>query len=257
MVRKIDFSKIRKINLKDIKKEEIERKFRKALYSPYFYLVLGLFIGLLITVQFRTQASRPLNPIAFYNQLSDVKNEYSTKKESLSKQVKELQKQINDKQNSLSDKNTVVLFNSINEQELIFGANSINGEGVIVTISDGPNQIKDDFSKSLTHAADLRDIVNLLWYAGSEGISINGERIIYDTSIDCVVSTIMINDGNYVPPFTIKAIGNKKDLYDTLNNSRKLIDIKKRADKKQINFDLQMQNDIKIEKYSGAIPKIN
>jgi uncharacterized protein YlxW (UPF0749 family) len=66
----------------------------------------------------------------------------------------------------------------------------------------------------------------------------------------------MINDNNYVPPFTIRAIGGKDDLYNILNNSRKLVDIKKRAEKKQIGFDLQKQDQIKIDRYSGIIPKV-
>ena len=130
----------------------------------------------------------------------------------------------------------------------------MSGGGIVITIQDGSNQVKDEFSKSLTHAADLRDIINLLWYSGAEAISVNGERIIYNTSIDCIVNTIMINNNNYVPPFTINAVGNKYDLYGAINSSKKLVDIKKRAAKKQIGFDMKMQDSINIKGYSGVYP---
>ena len=244
--------------VKDLDLDKVERKLKKLLSSPYLYLALGVFLGFLFTVQIRTESSRPLTPVLFYDQLNDVKKEYKDKNESLNNLIKQNQDEIKDKENALTDKNLVSksLFDSINEQELVFGNTDVTGNGIVVTISDGEYQVKDEFSKSLTHAADLRDIVNLLWYAGAEAVSINNERIIYNTSIDCIVSTIMINNNNYVPPFTVEAIGNKTGLMNTLNNSQKLEDIKKRAAKKQINFDIKYQDDIKIERYVGAYSKV-
>lgn len=254
--RKIDIKSI-KNKIRNIKKEDLEKNFKKALYSPYLYLILGLIFGLIFTIQFKTESVRPLSPVLFYGQLQDVKSDFTTRKDNLSNQVKDIQKEVKDKEKNLANKNIVStsMLNDLSNQEMLFGSTSVSGEGVIITISDGANQIKDEFSKSLTHAADLRDIVNLLWYSGAEAISINDERIIYNTSIDCVVSTIMINSNNYVPPFTIKAIGNRKDLNSVINSSRKLVDIKKRADKKQISFDMKEDVNIKINKYDGAFSK--
>jgi len=256
--KKINFKRInpKDIDWRKVNKKEIEKRFKKTLKSPYLYMVLGLIVGILFTIQFKTEAKRPLNPVLFYNELIDVKEDFFAKKEKLSSQIKELQEEIRDKESALADKNFVskTLFDDLNNQELIFGSTPVLGEGIEIVISDGTHQIQDEFSKSLTHAADLRDIVNLLWYSGAEAISINDERIIYNTSIDCIVNTIMINSNNYVPPFTIKAIGNRYDLYGVINGSGKLVDIKKRADKKQIEFDMKVQENIRIEKYFGIHP---
>jgi len=252
--RKIDLKSI-KTKIRNLKKEDLEKSIRSALYSPYLYLILGLVFGLLFTVQFKNESVRPLSPVLFYNQLQDVKSDFAAKKDALNSQVQDIQKEVKDKEKSLADKNLVSssMLNNLSDQEMLLGLTSVSGGGVVITISDGTNQVKDEFSKSLTHAADLRDIVNLLWYAGAEAVSINDERIIYNTSIDCIVSTILINNNNYVPPFTIKAIGNAKDLSEVINGSRKLVDIKKRADKKQINFDMEEDGNIKIRKYNGAL----
>lgn len=254
--RRMDLNSI-KTKVRAIKKEDLERGLRKALYSPYLYLALGLVFGLIITIQFKNESTRPLSPVLFYGQLQDTKAEFDNKRNNLSNQLKDVQQQVKDKERTLADKNLVSteMLNGLSDQEMLFGASNVSGEGVVITLSDGEMQIKDDEAKSLAHAADLRDIVNLLWYAGSEAISINDERFIYNTSIDCIVSTILINSNNYAPPFTIKAIGNKQDLSNTIGNSRKLVDIKKRADKKQISFGIRTQNDIKILKYSGPYSK--
>ena len=213
-------------------------------------------VGTLFTIQFKTESRRPLNPALFYNQLVDVKNDFIAKREELNKTAKGLQGEIQTKESALTNKKFISqsLLNNIASQELIFGSTSLSGGGIVITIQDGSNQVKDEFSKSLTHAADLRDIINLLWYSGAEAISVNGERIIYNTSIDCIVNTIMINNNNYVPPFTINAVGNKYDLYGAINSSKKLVDIKKRAAKKQIGFDMKMQDSINIKGYSGVYP---
>lgn len=246
------------LKIKSIDIRKIDIRFRKLLYSPYLYLSLGIFLGFLFTLQFKTESSRPLAPTLFFGQLNSTKDDYHKKNEDLNNQIGQIQKEIKDKENALNDKNLISssAFNSVNEQELVFGNSNVSGEGIEITISDGEYQIKDEFSKSLTHAADLRDIVNLLWYAGAEAISINNERIIYNTSIDCIVSTIMINNSNYGPPFTVRAIGNKGDLSNVINNSRKLEDIKKRAAKKQITFDLKEQGNLKIDRYLGAYSNI-
>jgi len=256
-LKNIIFRKIRKIDWKKFfNKGEAEKSFRKALKSPYLYLILGFVVGILFTIQFKTESRRPLNPILFYNELKDVKEDFFTKKQDLNNQIKKLQDEITEKEKALANRKFISqsLFNNLTEQELIFGSADIIGGGIVITLSDGDYQIKDEFSKSLAHAADLRDIVNLLWYAGAEAISINEERIIYNTSIDCLVNTIVINNNNYVPPFEIKAIGNKYDLYGIINGSRKLLDIKKRAAKKQIAFSMEMRDAIKIKGYSGVYP---
>jgi len=254
---KINLKRVDLKKLKDLDKEKVSQAFQKAVYSPYLYLILGLFVGLLVTTQFKTQSNRPLTPVLFYGQLQDDKNAFEQKQNDLSSQVKTLQTEVKTKENDLVNKNIVstTMLNDLSDQEMIFGATNVSGQGVAITLSDGEMQIKDEETKSLAHAADLRDIVNLLWYAGAEAISINDERLIYNTSIDCIVSTIMINSNNYAPPFTIKAIGNEDDLSNVINSSRKLVDIKKRADKKQIVFNLQAQNNITINKYSGPYSK--
>jgi len=254
--RSIDIKSL-KNKVRNIRKEDLEKSFRKALYSPYLYLTLGLVLGLLFTVQFKTQSSRPLSPVLFYGQLQDVKAEFDQKKNTISNQLRDLQTEVKTKENDLANKNLVStsMLNDLSSQEMLFGSSNVSGQGVVISLSDGEMQIKDEESKSLAHAADLRDIVNLLWYAGAEAISINDERLIYNTSIDCIVSTIMINNNNYAPPFSVKAIGNAKDLYNVINSSRKLVDIKKRADKKQITFGIQVQNDIKINQYTGPYSK--
>ena len=46
----------------------------------------------------------------------------------------------------------------------------------------------------IIHEYELRDIVNLLWMAGSDAIAINDERLVSNSSIYCVGSTVMVGE---------------------------------------------------------------
>jgi len=58
-------------------------------------------------------------------------------------------------------------------------------------------------------AVDLIELVNQLRKAGAEAISINGERVVYDTYISDIDNSFVTIRGKWqYSPYTIKAIGN-------------------------------------------------
>ncbi len=59
---------------------------------------------------------------------------------------------------------------------------------------------------------DLQILVNGLWYAGAEAISINGNRIGSLTSIRTAGDAITVNIRSIGPPFTVIALGNRDTL---------------------------------------------
>jgi uncharacterized protein YlxW (UPF0749 family) len=65
---------------------------------------------------------------------------------------------------------------------------------------ENPNDI-------LVHDADLLLIINELKTAGAEVISINGQRIVDESSISCSGYTVRINGQFHARPFIIRAIG--------------------------------------------------
>jgi uncharacterized protein YlxW (UPF0749 family) len=92
---------------------------------------------------------------------------------------------------------------------------AVEGEGVRVTVDDAdsgdPNGIVRD--------KDLALLVNGLWSAGAEAISVNGQRITAMTSIRTSGPAIEVNSVGIAPPYTVLAIGDRSslqaDFYDT------------------------------------------
>lgn len=92
------------------------------------------------------------------------------------------------------------------------GLSKVRGEGVVVTVSDSklplnPYQSPEDV---VIHDANLRLLIDELWQAGAEAISINGMRIVFGLSeIHCSGPTININGVEHGEPYIIRAIGDR------------------------------------------------
>ena len=59
---------------------------------------------------------------------------------------------------------------------------------------------------------DLQDVVNALWLAGAEAMSINGQRLTAATAIRSAGEAILVNSRPLSPPSLVHAIGNPAPL---------------------------------------------
>jgi uncharacterized protein YlxW (UPF0749 family) len=69
---------------------------------------------------------------------------------------------------------------------------------------------------SVIQDQDLLSLVNELWGAGAEAISINGQRIVATSEIRLAAPFININTTRVVPPYQVLAIGNPETLAENL-----------------------------------------
>jgi len=139
----------------------------------------------------------------------------------------------------------------LDNARMLAGLTSLEGPGVVVTISDSKEKLPEegDASSYIVHDTDLRSVVNELFSAGAEAISINDERLITTSSIRCVGNTILVNNRRCAPPFEIKAIGDSDVLEAGLNIREGIIDILKLY---KIEVNVTKSSKVKIEKFSGA-----
>jgi uncharacterized protein YlxW (UPF0749 family) len=104
----------------------------------------------------------------------------------------------------------------------------------------------------LIHEYDLRDVINVLWLAGAEAISINEERIVANTSVYCVGSTVMVNTTRLSPPYTVRAIGEPAVLADTLRNPAYLTTLRRKAEREGIIFKVMEVSKMTLPAYIGG-----
>ena len=103
------------------------------------------------------------------------------------------------------------------EQLLVFaGLTEVSGSGVTVTMNDSSNRGGGDMNAYLVHAEDLLSVVNELYAAGAEAVSINGQRMVSKSAITCAGSIVMVNNVRVAAPFEIKAIGDPDVMHSAL-----------------------------------------
>lgn len=100
----------------------------------------------------------------------------------------------------------------VDEAKLFGGMVRAHGSGVVVVLRDSPKRNPSETGQAqiegyIVHDADIRNVVNELFASGAEVISVNGQRIVGNSSIRCVGPVVLINSTQVAPPFVIKAIG--------------------------------------------------
>jgi uncharacterized protein YlxW (UPF0749 family) len=99
----------------------------------------------------------------------------------------------------------------IDENKMIAGMVAVHGPGIVIQLQDSPKRpaeaAPEVMSDYIVHDRDIRDVVNELFDAGAEAISVNGQRLIASSSIRCVGSVVLVNRTALGAPFIIKAVG--------------------------------------------------
>jgi uncharacterized protein YlxW (UPF0749 family) len=91
----------------------------------------------------------------------------------------------------------------VDDLELQTGAVAVTGPGVKAVVDDA----KDADKEGRLLDVDLQQLVNGLWTAGAEAVSVNGHRLTAMTAIRSAGSAITVDYVSLTPPYTVLAIG--------------------------------------------------
>ncbi len=166
-------------------------------------------LGIMLAVQFRTtQDIRSTIPFQRIEDLSQRLNQTEKERDALLNEV-----------HTLRQASSVT--GGSKESELIkigAGVVALQGPGVIVTIDDSkrPSKPGENPNLYLIHDDDILKVINELWAAGAEAISINDQRLIASSEIRCAGPTLSVNNTRYSPPYDIRAIGDPQTLENAL-----------------------------------------
>ncbi|MCL2342068.1 MAG: DUF881 domain-containing protein [Firmicutes bacterium] len=119
--------------------------------------------------------------------------------------------------------NDVAVEAQIQKNNSILGFSDVSGDGVTVILNDNKNASAanaDNISDYVIHQQDIQNVVNELFNAGAEAVSINGERVVLPTAIFCDGNIIRINNVKVSVPVVIQAIGSQSGLMRCFNKNR-------------------------------------
>lgn len=210
-------------------------------------LVVLIFTAVLF-IQFKTINQTDITSIENMRE-DELKSEISNfkqKSEELKKEIEETKKKTEEYTETITTEKEAadLLKEELEKQNNILGKNSVKGSGIIVTLKDAGN-------KKIT-GEDLRALLNELKTSGAEAISINDQRIVYDSYIVDIADTyISVNGNRIVSPYEVKAIGNATYLESGLSQKQYgFIDTKTEQGK---DVTLVRKDNIEIEKYNGNL----
>ncbi|MDQ3108119.1 MAG: DUF881 domain-containing protein [Actinomycetota bacterium] len=89
------------------------------------------------------------------------------------------------------------------------GTVALRGPGLEVTLapSDRAAPSAEEAGAYQIHDTDLQLVVNALWAAGAEAVSVNESRLVATTPIRAAGGTIIVNFRPLSPPYVVSAIG--------------------------------------------------
>lgn len=99
------------------------------------------------------------------------------------------------------------------------GSVAVTGPGLRVTVEDGPADDPEDDPDSRVQDGDLQTLVNGLWAAGAEAVSVDGQRLTATTAIRSAGSAILVDLVPLVGPYVVEAVGDPQTLQTELARS--------------------------------------
>ena len=148
---------------------------------------------------------------------------------------------------------------ALREQEAATGLAPVAGDGAIVELADAPGVVDPTTGKQevpdngLVLDVDLQEVVNGLWNAGAEAISINGERLTATSTIRTAGEAILVDFRPVAGPYEVSAIG-PDDLRERFERSTSAGRMRGLSSQYGLRFSVRDAEDIQLPAAGTDIP---
>lgn len=163
-----------------------------------------MILGLLLTTQFRIQ--RQVVPDASRLRTDELVVALTEKQDELqqaSTEIVQLRREVETLRQSVAAA-TPPPREDLTPLGILAGTLEVQGPGVIVTLMETPEAIT---AKNKVADEDIWRVLNELFTAGTEALSVNGQRVASVTGIRNVGTRILVNQTMIASPVEIQAIG--------------------------------------------------
>lgn len=204
----------------------------------------SMFLGMLLVFQLRTETSIKQNlPTKNVNNLAALIKKLETDRVRLEDEVKGLRRHLREYDRD----------EEVRSLRMASGIYPLKGEGIEVVLTDASRELMvyEDPNLFIIHYDHLELLVNELWAAGAEAISINGERVVTQTGLSCAGTTILVDTKRIAPPYVIKAIGNKKTLKTALTMTGGYVQTQILP--YELGISIEKKNELYIPAYKGSL----
>ena len=131
----------------------------------------------------------------------------------------------------------------------------MTGPGLVIQLSDSTLPVPADGNAQdyLVSGADVLTVVDQLWAAGAEGVSINGERVVVSTAVVDIGGSVVVNGAYVAAPYQVTAIG-PKTMFETFTHQPGFADfIRARREAFGIGVDYATPDSVDLPAYAGSM----
>lgn len=182
---------------------------------PWAIALVCVVLGFMLSMQFKVQKQVELKDLTAMTRAQDLAQQLEQAETARDESMAELEKlrqemtKVINRQAGLED-----LGRQLEEAQRAAGLVALVGQGVQVEMRDATRPLApgENANALIIHDSDVLRVVNELFAAGAEAMSINEQRVIGRTEIVCAGPVVIVNGIRTAPPIVIKAIGDPEDL---------------------------------------------
>lgn len=214
-------------------------------------------LGFLIAAQVRSEAPRVRYTTQERAPLVETVIDLQAQQEGLKDRILELRTRITAAEQGAAGSGALVsdLNAALRGARVAAGLVALEGPGIYLQLEDSqvPVPPGESVADYRVGARDLRLVVEELWLAGAEAVSVNGERLVPATAFVDIGGTLLVNSAYLAPPYQVAAIG-PSDLYDILVTSLGFIElVQARADRFGIRISFAEPDRVTVPAYAGTV----
>ncbi|MFJ5305172.1 DUF881 domain-containing protein [Streptomyces sp. NPDC088350] len=139
---------------------------------------------------------------------------------------------------------------------MLSGATAVHGPGVRLVVNDAkeassgggdnPRETADFSDTGRVRDRDMQRVVNGLWAAGAEAVSINGQRLTALSAIRAAGDAILVDNKPLVPPYTVLAVGDGQRLSTRFQNAADGLYLHALEDNYGIRATISVESDLRL-----------
>jgi uncharacterized protein YlxW (UPF0749 family) len=217
-------------------------------------LVAAMLMAFLAVLAFRARPADPESRLPTRYRLADLIEQQQQQAAALRAEVAALRADV-DAERAASTERTG---GTAQQSELVAatstaaGLSAVTGPGLVVTLDDSSLDVAPNggnVNDLVIHSQDVQAVVNALWRAGAEAISINGQRLVGTSAVLCVGNTLLLNGTVHSPPYVVSAVGASKDRFDTDRLVRRF---RQDAEAYDLGFTAERKTRLELPPYRGS-----
>ncbi len=214
-------------------------------------------LGIMGGVQFQAQSKKPPVQADNTRQLLELVRTLEAERNKISAELSETRNRMAKVEEAAGRRETLStqMQEQLERSRIEAGLTGIRGPGITVQLSDSvraPGPEEDPYFY-IVHDVDIQALVNELWAAGAEAVSVNDQRVVTRTSIRCVGPTVLVNGVRMAAPYLVKAIGPSADLDMALRMPGGFLDSMAQLIKMGGEVKMNRTQELTIEPFDGSL----